>query len=232
VRAEQPARPDGAATVPAPVVELYFDHGCPFSCMAVTALASLAADDPALAVDWRAVPLAGPVGRPDRADAAMLAQHWTTGWPRVAGIAQRGFGLALRRPSAPPDGRLAAVAAGWVRSEAERLAQPALERAFHAATCLAAFEHDRDIAEAEVLASVATAAGLDGGALRTALNPGPARAALAAAAERRLADARAHGIDGVPALRSGPYLVVGVSSRAVFEQSVRQARAIVMAAQQ
>jgi predicted DsbA family dithiol-disulfide isomerase len=74
--------------------------------------------------------------------------------------------------------------------------------------------HDRNIGSSEVLQAIADEQGLDGAALRQALDAGTYRDRV----WQEIEEASQYGISGVPTVVAGGYGVVGAQPYTVFEQ--------------
>ena len=86
---------------------------------------------------------------------------------------------------------------------------------FHAAVLHAYWSEGRDIHEWEVLEAAAALAGLDGAAMRTAVDAGAYKQAV----DERVEAARALGVDAVPTfLIDDRFVVQGAQTLDVFEQ--------------
>jgi len=92
--------------------------------------------------------------------------------------------------------------------------------AFRRAVYRAYFVDGLNIGQADVLAELARANGLDGEALRAALAAGEYRARV----EEQFGYARQAGITGVPAYVAGNYLMVGAQPYEVYEKLVDAAQ--------
>lgn len=161
------------------LVELYLDHGCPWSYMAFTALSRLAPEI-GIRPTWRLLPIAG-----DRsvaaADAGMHAARLAAEWPEIAASAAADFGLRLRQPIGPADGRPAAAAIHLLRGIA-----PDREPEAHAALFAARFEAGQDISDPACLSALLGAFAEGFGEAFAALAPADLRAAPAEDTEQAL----------------------------------------------
>jgi predicted DsbA family dithiol-disulfide isomerase len=98
------------------------------------------------------------------------------------------LGIAMKLPPVQPRSRLAHQAAAWARGQGRF-------DAFHAAIFRAFFERGEDIGQVDVLTSLAGQLGMDGGALRDALD----RRAFESSVVDEEQLARELGITAVPA---------------------------------
>ena len=198
-----------AETLP---IELYLDHACPWSYMAFTALRELCLEL-GLAPAWRLLPIGG---SPDAApaEARMHAARLAADWPEIAASAMADFGLRLRQPAWPGDGRLAAAALDRLRRTA-----PDRELDAHAAVFAARFESDLDIADPGCLSALLEpfADGIADGIAD--LDRAAVRAALAEDAERALRS----GVRVVPTLvLDRRHLLLGAEPTEVLRLALAQ----------
>ncbi len=141
-------------------IEVWSDYVCPYCYLELPVLQRLAREC-RVAVTWRAFELRPePVPTLDP-DGDYLRRVWNASVYPMA----RDRGMNLKLPPLQPRSRRAFEAAAFARDRgAFDAVHEALFRAF--------FEHGRDLADAEVLAEVAMAAGLDADTLREALRSG------------------------------------------------------------
>lgn len=192
-------------------VDVWSDYVCPFCYLELPELARLVgAQSEAVEVTWRAFEL-----RPDPEptldpDGAYLHRVWNASVYPMA----RARGMVLKLPPVQPRSRKAFEAAAFARDRGAFAAMhEALFRAF--------FEDGRDLADADVLADVATSVGLVADDLREALQTG--RYTRGVVDDRRRA--LSIGVSGVPAMllqRAGdrPVLVSGAQPYEVLKRSV------------
>lgn len=210
---------DRPAASPPVRVAVFLDHTCPYSYMTFTAVRQALLERPAAThVEWHPLPLAGPLGRTTPAEEAMLHQRSAAEWPRIAQLAQLGFGLTLTPKDALADGRAAAGAVHWLRLLARPHSRPEAEMALHAAL-FAAYHHDgRDIGSSDVLVETVAGLGVETNGLAVALH----RNRFGPQIEADMRMAADHGITAVPAVLLAGYLLVGAQPAAVLVQSIDQ----------
>ena len=152
--------------------------------MAEPAVHELVKSEPRIEVIWRAFELRPePVPTLDP-NGDYLQRAWTTS---VYPLAER-LGITMRLPPVQPRTRLAHEAARWARSQ-EQFDD------YHQEIFRAFFERGEDIGELEVLTSLASKLGLDGGSLQQALKTRD----FTQSVSQDEADAKALGVSGVPA---------------------------------
>jgi len=117
-------------------------------------------------------------------------------------------GLPLNWPPRLPDTRRALAAAEWVRQH-----RPGAFSQFHKSLFQAHFVLNEDLEDAAVIEQHASAAGVDLGALNTALTDGSALAAV----EEAEMTGRTYGVRGTPAWLLAQGLVTGLLPAAEFE---------------
>ena len=193
-------------------LEVFLDHTCPFSYMAYAA-AMRVAEDRALAIRWRTLPIAGANGSLTPAEAAMHVLRRDADWPRIEALAATSFGLKLERPEWGADARQAASAAHWAERES-----PDQIAAIHGRLFRAHFEGGRDIGDPDVLAGLLRPFGLDTATLGPALASGAFDDDLEADARA----AEAHGVTAVPAIVADGYLLIGAHPSAVLDRTIEQ----------
>jgi predicted DsbA family dithiol-disulfide isomerase len=178
-------------------ITVWSDYVCPFCYLEEPVLEQLREEyGERLEVDWRAFELRPePVPTLDP-DGAYLHTVWNRSVYPMA--EQRG--MTLRLPPVQPRSRKALEAAELAREEGRY-------EEMHHALFRAFFEEGRDIGDPEVLVEVGKSAGLDGQALRAALEEGRYT-------EKVLADERLAEEVGV---RAVPTLVVGPAERPLEE---------------
>lgn len=152
--------------------------------MAEPAVHELVKSEPRVEVIWRAFELRPePVATLDpKGD--YLQRAWTTS---VYPLAER-LGLTMRLPPVQPRTRLAHEAAHWSRSQQQF-------DDYHQEIFRAFFERGEDIGELEVLTSLASKLGLDGGSLQRALKTRVFEESVV----RDERNAETLGVSGVPA---------------------------------
>lgn len=170
----------------------YSDYACPYSFLAGRLLARL---EPGPALEHRAFELRpAPAPLPD-VESPELESEWETA---VLPAAAR-LDIEIRRPAVVPRTRKAHETAAYARS-VDRFA------AVHEALFRACFLEGRDIGRVDVLLELGAEAGLDPDGLHVAL--GIDQYAEDVARDAR--EAAAHGVVGVPTLRRGDELFVGL----------------------
>ena len=178
-------------------ITVWSDYVCPFCYLEEPVLEQLREEyGERLEVDWRAFELRPePVPTLDP-DGAYLHTVWNRSVYPMA--EQRG--MTLRLPPVQPRSRKALEAAELAREQGRY-------EAMHHALFRAFFEEGRDIGDPEVLVEVGESVGLDGQALRAALEEGRYT-------EKVLADERLAEVVGV---RAVPTLLVGAAGRPLEE---------------
>lgn len=197
-------------------IDVWSDFVCPFCLLEEPVLDAMVREfDGAIDVAWRAYEL-----RPDPVptlppDGAYLHDIWARAVYPMADERR----MVLRLPPVQPRSRLAHEATVFARRQGQGDAmRRAVFRAF--------FEDGRDIGSIDVLTGIGASVGLDGAALRHALERGDATAGV-------LEDQRAAaalGIRGVPAMRlqrmpeysTAPLLVSGAQPEAVVRDAIRR----------
>ncbi len=159
---------------------------------------------------WRAFEL-----RPDPVPTLDPAgDYLRNGWSRSVYPMAAAMGITIRLPPVQPRSRLAHQAAHWARKQGEFDAcNAAIFRAF--------FERGEDIGDIAVLVALAARAGLDGDALRAALEGGDDERAVL----EDEALAQSFGLGGVPAFVADRAIVAtGVQPVASLRRLVAAAR--------
>ena len=172
----------------------------------------LVRSDPDVEVVWRAFEL-----RPDPVPALdPKGEYLKRAWEdSVYPLAKR-LGIPMRLPPLQPRSRLAHQAAHWARTQG-RFAE------MHAVIFRAFFERGEDIGAIAVLVSLAAAAGLDGEALRLALERRQCEESVFA--DER--DAEALGVRAVPAfIADRKAALSGVQTLEALRALVDRARAM------
>lgn len=201
-------RPQGA---PVPLtLTVYSDYVCPW-CYVGSAVVDRLANERPLTVDWQPFflhPDTPPEGLRMSPDlrARMSGAH-----DRLRAMA-RDAGLPMVFPDVIPNTRRALEATEYARA-AGRL-EP-----FHREVAHRYYGLGLDIADWDVLADAATAAGLDPEAMRRAVDEGEFRDAL----DDAIADAGRIGVSAVPTyVLDGRYGIVGAQPIEVFRQVITQ----------
>lgn len=129
-------------------------------------------------------------------------EYLTRAWREVVYPMAQRMGMALRLPPVQPRSRLAHAAAFFAAAHGQG-------EACHEEIFRAFFQRGEDIGRIEVLVAIGEGIGLDGAALRQALETRQFEAAVLADEER----AEAFGVRAVPAyLAEGPRVVTGVQT--------------------
>lgn len=137
-----------------------------------------------------------------------------TVWPQSVYPEARRFGVELKLPSVSPQPHTSLAWQGYQHAKAQGLGT-----AYNDVVLSAFFQQDRDIGRIEVLAALAAGIGLDAQAFTAALHDGRYRVAHASA----LAQARAEGVNSVPAFRIGGRHLAGVQDAQVLAEALREA---------
>ena len=179
-------------TQPRLTLDVFSDYVCPFCYLEVPELDALAERfGDRVTLRWRAFELR-PAPEPTLdPDGEYLHDIWARAVYPMA--AQRG--MTLRLPQRQPRSRLAHEASAW--AQAQEAKHPGAADAMRMALFRGFFEESLDLGDPDVLAELAKSLGLQGTALRRALEQGDFRAQVEADQQA----ARALGIGGVPALR-------------------------------
>ena len=200
------------------VLEIFSDYVCPFCWLGEQAVSEFVLAKPEVCVVRRAFELRPEPNPTLDPQGAYLTRVWRD---TVYPMAER-MGLPLRLPPVQPRSRLAHEAARFAAGYAS------LE-VFHEAVFRAFFQRGEDIGQPDVLVAVGEGVGLDGVALRQALNSGEFEAEVLADEEL----AMRLGLHAVPAyyLAAGRRMATGVQSadelqRLVFGTGVRPSSAL------
>ncbi len=192
-------------------IEVWSDYVCPFCYLELPELKRLTEERPdAVDVTWRAFELRPEPEPTLDPDGDYLHRVWNASVYPMA----RERGMVLKLPPVQPRSRKAFEAVAFARDHgAFDVMHEALFRTF--------FEHGRDLADENVLADVATEAGLDADALRGALHAGRYTPEVLADQRR----ARSIGITGVPAILmhgagAAPVLISGAQPYPVLQQQL------------
>jgi len=191
------------------MVEAFLDHVCPYSFMTFAALCELVRVD-GVRLRCRMLPIAASAEL-DPAEAGMHALRRMSAWPQIQALGASSFGLVLAPPLPVLDGRPSAALSRW----ADRRDAVAGLR-LHRLLFEACFGAGRDIADPNVLAAVATAAGFGQIDLARIVSS-------AATADGLRDDTRSavrHGITAVPAIVAGDHLLLGAQPVAVLRQGL------------
>ncbi len=134
------------------------------------------------------------------------------GWPRVQQIARERFGVELKFHRWGVNSRLALEGAKF--AEAQGQGEP-----FHEAMFKAHFVEDRDFGDLETLVDLAEEVGLDRAEFKEAIETH----AYAAPVDADVVQARAYGLNGVPAtIIEGKYLLSGAQPLQTLRQVIQQ----------
>ena len=163
---------------------------------------------PDIEISWRAFELRPePVPLPD-ASSDYFKRIWEQS---IFPLADK-LNVKMNFPTVKPRSRLAHEAAAWARAQGKFEAMnEALFRAY--------FEHDEDIGQADRLVALASTLGLDGEALRNALNEHSHLKEVLADEEQ----AGRYGLTGVPAFIAARTVLFGVQAVDTLEAFVRRA---------
>lgn len=135
--------------------------------------------------------------------------------PQLYATARSQYGLELNRGPFGIDSRPALIGAKYAEAQGRG-------DAYHRAVFSAYWQHAADISDLATLARLAGECDLDGEAFRVAL----ADPTLEAQVDADIAQARAYGLSGVPALVfADKYLIVGAQPYATLKQAAAQVRA-------
>jgi predicted DsbA family dithiol-disulfide isomerase len=136
-------------------------------------------------------------------------------WPRTQQMARDHFGVEMKSHRWGVKSRLALEGAKFAEEKG-------LGEAYHQAMFTAHFIEDRDFGDREILGDLAAEVGLERAEFLTAIES----RAYAAAVDEDVAQARAYGINGVPAaIIQGKYMVSGAQPLAALQDIVRQVKA-------
>lgn len=137
------------------------------------------------------------------------------GKPRLHAIAREQHGIQLNEGPFGMDSRPAHIAAKYAEMQGKGAE-------YHAALMRAYWTGARDLENADELAEIADAVGVDRAGLLAALHD----AKLNAAVEADIRQAAAYGLSGVPALVfADKYLISGAQPLPVLQQAVEQVQA-------
>ncbi len=145
---------------------------------------------------------------------AAYRERIAAGWPQVQQMAQERFGLTL-------NSHRWGVKSRWALEGAKFAEANGLGEAYYTAMFKAYFEADRDFGDLPTLGDLAAEIGLNRADFLAALKNGTYTAAV----DADVAQARAYGLQGVPAtLIDGQYLVSGAQPFEVWLDVVRQVK--------